>query len=136
MFDLRLPDPAPLWTYTTTPLVPPMVSFEAVPLDTLNRCLVDWGHKMGPLQRGDQGAWCYALLHEGQPVAVVAASHLIAATVAGYTRDQAVELSRLCAARRDLNRVALRLWREFVFPYLGFAVAVSYQDADLHTGDV
>jgi hypothetical protein len=31
--------------------------------------------------------------------------------------------------------VALRLWREFVFPTLGYRYAISYQDADLHNGN-
>lgn len=50
------------------------------------------------------------------------------------TRANAVELSRLCAERKHLCRVALRLWREFVFPALSADVAISYQGADLHTG--
>jgi len=124
--------PAP---YTPT-LLAPFVSFEPISQDLLNACLVAWGHKMGPLQRGTQGAWCHALLHEGQPVAVTAAAYLIAPRVAGYSRYEAVELARVCAARRDLCRVALRLWREFVFPTLPFAVALSYQDAALHSGDL
>ena len=49
-------------------------------------------------------------------------------------RDNTIELARLCATRSGLCRVALRLWREFVFPTLGYQVAVSYQDADLHNG--
>jgi antitoxin VapB len=51
------------------------------------------------------------------------------------TRENTIELSRLCAARAGLCRVALRLWREFVFPTLGYQYAVSYQDADLHNGN-
>lgn len=44
--------------------------------------------------------------------------------------------SRICAVRPGLNRVLLRLWREFVFPGLPHQYAVSYQDAVLHTGDL
>ena len=50
-------------------------------------------------------------------------------------RDNTIELSRLCASRGGLCRVALRLWREFVFPAMGYEFAVSYQDADLHNGN-
>lgn len=111
-----------------------------VPCDLVqaNALLVRWGHRMGALKRGNQGAWCYALLHESEPVAVATTSHLIAANVGGapwLRRDNAVELSRLCAARPGLCRVMLRMWREFVFPFLGYEYAISYQDADLHTGN-
>jgi len=115
----------------------PLVSFEAVELQEANRMLIQWGHKMGALERGDQRAWCYALIHEGEPVAVTTASYLIAPVVGNahwLTRENTIELSRLCAARSGLCRVALRLWREFVFPSLAFDWAMSYQDADLHTG--
>ncbi len=115
------------------------VGFEAVSLAFANECLEAWGHKMGPLHRGNQGATCYALIHEGRAVAVTTASHLIAKVVGGgaqwMTRDNTIELSRLCAARGNLCRVALRLWREFVFPAMGYDFAVSYQDADLHNGN-
>ncbi|MEM9597062.1 MAG: hypothetical protein AAGD06_22510 [Acidobacteriota bacterium] len=71
-------------------------------------------------------------------MAVVVASTLIRERVGGglghLTRETTVELSRLCACRPHLCRVVLRMWREFVFPVLGFEAAVSYQDADLHTG--
>lgn len=56
------------------------------------------------------------------------------------SRHEAIELSRLCAARPDLSRVMLRMWRAFVFPTLcqefGFVWAVSYQDAAIHAGNV
>ena len=114
------------------------VAFESVTLAEANQCLTAWGHKMGELARGNQGAICHALLHEGKPQAITTASTLIAPVVGGgckyLTRENTIELSRLCAARSGLCRVALRLWREFVFPPLGYKYAVSYQDADLHNG--
>lgn len=51
------------------------------------------------------------------------------------TRSNTIELSRLCADRKGLCRVALRLWEQFVFPGLRAQVAISYQDADLHNGN-
>lgn len=122
----------------------PIASFEPIELSEANSLLEKWEHKMGPLRRGNQGAWCHALLHNNEPVAVTTASYLIAAQVGGapyLTRENTVELSRLCAARSGLCRVALRMWREFVFPTLKhpehgpFKWAVSYQDADLHNGN-
>jgi hypothetical protein len=122
-------------------LVDPLVSFDAITIAELNRCLVSWEHKMGPWNRPDYGsARFHGLRHNGELLAVVACDRLIAETTAGLGRDVALELGRVCAARRDLNRVALRLWREFVFPAIcqqtGQTWAVSYQDAVLHGGDL
>lgn len=116
------------------------VVWRAIPLDDANRALVEWGHKMGPLRRP-----CYAdatqhgLLHDGRLVAVACTAGLIQDGVGGapwLDRSNAIELARLCAERPGICRVALRLWREFTFPTLGRPYAVSYQDADLHTGNV
>lgn len=115
----------------------PLVQFDAVTLNEANQMLSMWKHKMGPLKRGNQGAWCHALMHNEKLVAVTTASTLIMPNVGGcdgLNRENTVELSRLCAERSGLCRVALRLWREFVFPCLGYKFAISYQDADLHGG--
>lgn len=116
----------------------PFVAFDSVSLTTANDCLSRWGHKMGPIHRPMGALAQHALLLEGRPVAVITTSTLIRECVGGglrhLTRDNTLELSRLCADRPGLCRVALRLWREFVFPAMGYPVAISYQDADLHTG--
>lgn len=120
----------------TVPVFAP-VTFAPISREDLNACLVAWGHKMGPVRR-PTGGWSHGLVHDGELVAVVATDTLIRERVAGLTRHEAVELSRLCAARPDLCRVALRLWRAFVFPALceecGFVWGVSYQDAAIHSG--
>ena len=73
-------------------------------------------------------------------VAVAATDTLIRQKVAGLGRDEAVELSCLCAARSDMCRVVLRLWRAFFFPVLsaqrGYRWALSYQDAAIHRGNL
>lgn len=118
----------------------PLVSFDTISADELNWCLRSWGHKMGELRRPEEyGFWAQALRHNGRMVAVTAANTLIRETCAGLlTREEAVELSRVCAERPDLCRVAVRLWREFVLPPLrearGFSWAVSYQDSVIHGG--
>lgn len=116
----------------------PLVTFEQVTRAVANDCLVEWGHRMGPLERGNVAGTHFALLHDGRPVAVAMAASLIRSCVGGgnghLTRSNTIELARLCAQRPGLCRVALRLWREFVFPSLGYDVAISYQDADLHNG--
>lgn len=117
----------------------PAITFEEIKLDEANDYLIKWGHKMGPLLRGNSSGIHYALMHEGRPVAVAMTSTLIRERVGGglvhLTRENTCELSRLCAIRPGLCRVALRLWREFVLPNLGYQYAISYQDADLHNGN-
>ena len=117
----------------------PLVSFEECTLNVANACLTAWKHRMGPLERGNQAGTHFALMHSGPPVAVAMTSTLIRECVGGglghLTRANCMELSRLCAERPGLCRVALRLWREFVFPELGVPFAISYQDADLHNGN-
>lgn len=123
-------------------LLAPLVSFDAIDHDRLNAALVAWGHKMGPLHRPRYGTFggAYGLVHDGQLVAVVAHEKLIAPETCGISRDDAFELARVCAIRPHLCRVALRLWREFVFPSAaqvgGYQWAISYQDRAEHRGDL
>ncbi len=112
---------------------PPLATFERITLDELNGCLVAWEHKMGELHR-PFACECYGLRHNGQIVGVIATAGLISERVGGLTRVEAIEVARLCAARTNLCRVVLRLWREMVFPTMSYRYAVSYQDEGLHTG--
>lgn len=119
----------------------PIALLQECSLEEANALLVAWCHKMGPLERpkkGDPGA--HVLIHGATPIAVCTTSTLIREGVGGGLRDvltraNTIELSRLCAARRDINRVMLRLWRELVFPALMKPFAISYQDADMHNGN-
>lgn len=118
-------------------LAPPIVHLEAIDHSALNSALILWRHKMGPWERPEFGPnWFHGLFHNGRVVAVTAAAPLISVEVCGLSRTQAIELGRLCAERSHLCRAMLRLWREFVFPALGYAWAISYQDAVLHTGNI
>lgn len=117
----------------------PLLTFEALSLPEANMLLDAWGHKMGPMNRpmGRQDA--HALITHNGPVAVVCTADLVAATVGGapyLNRGNAIELARVCAAERGWNRVAVRLWRNVIFPLTGADYAVSYQDAVLHNGDI
>lgn len=119
----------------------PIASFEAIDLDQANHLLVDWSHRMGPLLRANSAALhCHALLVHGEPVGLACTSSLIRERVGGglghLTRENTIELSRLCAREPWACRVVLRLWREVVFPATGFAAAISYQDASLHSGNI
>lgn len=115
-------------------------AFRLCSLEEANELLVQWEHRMGPLKRGNQSAKCHILESDSQPLSVVTASHLIRSRVGGVslslTRDNTIELSRLCSATHGLNRVCLRLWRELVFPKLNFRYAISYQDSKMHKGNL
>ena len=116
----------------------PLVWFDRIDRREANQLLIEWQHKMGPIKRQVDSEVCHVLIASGAPVALTAASTLIRENVGGglghLTRENTIELSRLCASRSGLCRIALRIWREFVFPGLGFPSAISYQDADLHSG--
>jgi hypothetical protein len=117
----------------------PRVHFDDIEPHIANQLLIDWGHKMGALNRPFPSRF-FALNHQGTPVAIAAHSCLIAEHVGGglsqLTRENTIELSRLCSSGPGLCRVALRLWREFVFgEMVTVKHAVSYQDADLHNGN-
>jgi len=122
-------------------MIAPLITFDQIDLGEANRCLLAWAHKMGPLGRGNISQDVhYAMFEEGRPVAVALASGLVRECVGGVgaehlNRANTIELARLCAVRPHLCRAALRLWREFVFPRLGYRYAMSYQDADLHNGN-
>lgn len=116
----------------------PLITFDTIEIDQANQCLSDWGHKMGPINRPFGAPVAYALCHNGEPKALAISSPLIGERVGNchwMTRKNTIELSRLCAENDRLCRVALRLWREFVFPTTGKEWAVSYQDGNLHTGN-
>jgi hypothetical protein len=118
----------------------PLVHFDVIDGDTLNRALVEWEHKMGPLHRPQFGHFggAHGLFHDGQLIGVCATQRLIAEETCDLSRDEAFELARVCAARPGLCRVVVRLWREFVFPAAcrasGMRWAISYQDEVQHNG--
>jgi antitoxin VapB len=120
-------------------LIAPISHLAEIDLSEANKALVAWGHKMGPCNRPNGDMWAHGLFAHGRLAAVAIGSALISANVAGISRQDAFELARLCAARPDLCRVMLRLWREFAFPDLcrakGWTWAISYQDEALHSGD-
>lgn len=123
-----------------TGFLTPLVAFDQIDDETLNRCLIEWGHRMGPLHRPRFGAFggSHGLFHEGRVVAVVATEQMVAAQTCGVTRQQGFELARVCAERPGLCRAILRLWREFAFPAFaqvsGKPWAISYQDRAQHQG--
>lgn len=121
-----------------------LVMFDEISLGDANRCLQEWGHLMGPINRPMNGSVCsgggdtaHGLYFEGKLVAVTT-STLITPNVAKHpelTRANTIEMSRLCSSSPHFCRVALRLWRECVFRPLKQPYAITYQDMDAHTGN-
>lgn len=122
-----------------TPGTAAPVSFEPIDRRELNRCLLEWQLRVGEIHR-PTGGWSHGLRQGDRLLAVVATDILIRERVAGFDRSEAIELSRLCAAQHGLCRVALRLWRIFVFPAIaqarGCRWAISYQDVAQHRGNL
>jgi hypothetical protein len=120
-------------------LIAPIAHLAEIELADANRALERWEHAMGACRRPNFDLWSHGLFEHGELIAVALSSSLICEHVAGFGRDEAFELARLCAARPHINRVMLRLWREMVFPPLcrvrGWSWAVSYQDEKLHSGN-
>lgn len=117
-------------------LIAPILHCAQIEPDEADRALIAWGHKMGPCRRPIGTLRAHGMFAHGKLCALTVTADLIAETCAGFRRDQAIELARLCAERRDLCRPMLRLWREFIFPAFCVPWAVSYQDEKLHTGNV
>lgn len=122
-------------------LFSPLASLEEISLGTANKALREWGHKMGACNRPANYGWlaCHGIYDRDDLIAVMVSAYLIRENVGGHkllTRENTVELARLCACRPHVCRMALRMWRELIFPHLPYQVAISYQDATLHTGDV
>lgn len=121
-------------------LIDPLASFDLIEREEANRALLAWGHRMRPINRPSFKAPIdYGLRVSGDLVALVTADTLIRPTCA-FDRNEAFELSRLCAKDRALSRVVLRLWREIGMPQIvrawGTPWAVSYQNALMHRGDL
>lgn len=123
-------------------LIDPLFGFDRIDRDELNDCLVRWGHRMGPINRPEYTPPIDFVLREnGEPISVIAADTLIRDTC-NFTRADAFEMSRMCAApeRRGLSSLMMRMWRAFAYPLIVDAWkapwVVSYQDAVRHTGNL
>lgn len=103
-----------------------------------NRLLVHrWRHRLGPVNRPFRSE-SFVLELQGEPVAVAVSASTVSDTVAGYRRDQVVELARL-AGEPWATRVMLRLWREACAPLWAswpVLAAISYSHNAMHRGDL
>lgn len=120
-------------------LAPPaVVGLHEVPMAEANALLTRWGHYLGPCLRPfHQEGWMLAV--GDQPIAVAVSASTVAATCAGRSRGELVELARLCSGEPWATRVMLRLWREVCAPaWTGWdvAAAVAYSQNDRHEGRI
>jgi hypothetical protein len=88
-------------------LIAPIQHLQQIELTEANRALVAWNHKMGACNRPNGDIWSHGMFEHGKLVAVTITSAIVAATAAGFTRQEAIELARLCAAGDDLPGLRL-----------------------------
>lgn len=116
----------------------PIVGLYPCHVDDANAWLVRWQHRLGPVHRPFRQE-AFALEIAGDVVAVAVSASIVNGPVAGFERDEVVELARLGAGLPWANRVMLRLWRECAAPRWGgwpVKAAVSYSHNAMHPGNL
>ena len=116
----------------------PAAGLYPVSIHAANELLSAWGHKLGPCERPFHSE-AFALEVHGQPVAVAISASIVGGPVAGYERNEVVELARQAACLPWANRVLIRLWREIcapAWPCWPVRAAVSYHKNGMHRGDL
>lgn len=120
-------------------LFPPF-ALRPLPVGEANALLLKWGHYLGRCDRPcGMSAWGIELDNDWISIAVAAA--IVSPNVAGYDRQEVVELARLCSRpdTRWATRVMLRLWREIAaprWPYWPVQAAVAYSANVRHDGRI
>lgn len=116
----------------------PAVGLYSLPVPDANDLLIEWGHQLGRCERPFHSE-AFALEVHGRTVAVAISASVVGSPVAGYFRDEVVELARQAACEPWANRVLLRLWREIcapAWPCWPVRAAVSYSMNAMHRGDL
>jgi hypothetical protein len=80
-------------------LAPPIIHLEQIDLAEANRALAAWQHRIGACHRPNAAILAHGIFAHGNVAAVTVTASLISEKVSGLSRDQALELARLCAAR-------------------------------------
>jgi hypothetical protein len=116
----------------------PLVGLYPISLEHANDLLDDWQHKLGRVNRPFRSE-AFVLEVDQRAVAVAVSASIVSSTVAGYGRQQVVELARLGSSETWVNRIMLRLWREQCAPrWHSWPVqaAISYSHNAMHRGDL
>jgi hypothetical protein len=121
-------------------LVVPICGLFPVDLERANALLVEWGHRLGPVNRPFRSE-AFVLNLDGRAIAAAVSASIVSDTVAGYGRQEVVELARLGRdpAHPWVLRVMLRLWREVCAPRWAcwpVRAAISYSKNSMHAGDM
>ena len=117
-------------------LLSPMVYLEMIDQPSVDIFLLENAHKMGVCHRPIGKLVSHGLFAHERLRAITVTADLVSETCGTLTREEAIELARLCSDDHSLCRVMLRLWREFIFPAFRKEWAVSYQDETLHNGNI
>lgn len=116
----------------------PIVGLYQMDVEVANRLLVEWDHKLGACERPFHQE-AFALELSGEPIAVAISASIVNGPVAGFERQETVELARMGARVRWANRVMLRLWREScaqLWPCWPVKAAISYSKNSMHSGNL
>ena len=121
-------------------LTVPIVGLMPMSLEDANALLVEWGHQLGPCERPFRSE-AFGLELDGRVISVAISASTVGSPVAGYRRQEVVELARQASdpAYRWATRVMIRLWREACAPRWEcwpVKAAVSYSKNALHAGDI
>jgi len=109
-----------------------------MPVADANHFLTAVGHRLGVCNRPFRQEG-YGLELDGRLVAVAISASIVNGPVAGFERQEVVELARLAAAEPWANRVMLRLWREVCaqkWKSWPVKAAISYSHNAMHRGDI
>ena len=118
----------------------PIVGLVPYTIADANRLLERWEHKLGICARPFRQE-AFALELDGKPLAVAISASVVSDHVAGYKRNEVVELARLGRTPDApwVLRVMLRLWRAVCAPRWScwpVKAAVSYHKQAWHSGDI
>lgn len=118
----------------------PIAGLYPLTMREANALLTAWSHRLGPINRPFHSE-AFALFLDQQLIALAVSTNAMGNPVAGYVRNEVVELGRLCAEPENhwANRVMLRLWREACaprWPCWPVRAAISYSHNAMHRGDI
>jgi hypothetical protein len=115
----------------------PISGLYPITLGEANDFLIKVEHDLGPVHRPFRSE-AFGLELDDRLIAVAVSASIVHGPVAGYERQEVVELARLGWTERWVGRIMLRYWREVCGPrWANWPVkaAVSYSNRR-HTGDL
>jgi len=119
-----------------------------IDVEEANRLLIEWNHKLGPVERPfRQEAFGLEICGKGL-IAVAVSGSIIngpisirndeGEVVRSYDREEVVELTRLASNVKWANRIMIRAYRELLAPAWKcwpVKAVVSYSKNEMHSGN-